>query len=87
MRKRGRAREWISEHQQWIWRYGLSILGAGAWIFTLWLSSKYIEKTMFWRMQNKTNSRLEALEKDNCVFADRLNVKRHKARKTDDEEE
>lgn len=54
-------------------------------LVNMWLCSKFISQEMFWKMQRRGNKRLEALEQDMCVVADRMKFRRHKVK--EDEEE
>lgn len=52
----------------------------------LYLGSKFVSKPLYWKNYREMDARVDALEKDMCVVADRMKFKRHKVAKVKTED-
>lgn len=74
MKKRRTAREWIDDHEKWIWRGMLVAAAAG----NMWLTLNFVGKSedqrfkdKFWQIHKENQCRFSQNEKDIEILKER----------------
>lgn len=81
MKKIG-AKEWYNENEKWVWRGGL----AAAWIASLWLSSNFISREIYWKNYREQATEIRDLRERACKVETKLGIK-HKKNKLEPEDD